>query len=263
MKRPLVWWTFIFCAGILVASLIKTAFLLTYCLALAALIFSFLLLRNRLKFNIFVSCFVSFLGAALWKNYQILPKCHISRYISYKSSSPYTIRGFIKNDPSRKGNKTTFIFQAEEIKFANLKSNCCGDVLVYVSSKKNLHYAEELILTGNLYRPFSFGIPRRHSYRDYLYNQGIRSIMHAKTINLVVSLNKHRGSGLKRLALWSKAKMEEIFLKYNSPVAAGILDAMILGEKRNVPVLINNAMIKSGTVHILPRLYTKMPPIAL
>ncbi|MDP3732751.1 MAG: ComEC/Rec2 family competence protein, partial [Candidatus Omnitrophota bacterium] len=45
--------------------------------------------------------------------------------------------------------------------------------------------------------------------------------------------------------------MEGIIFKRVSFVPAGILDAMILGERRNIPVLINNSMMKTGTVHIL------------
>jgi len=45
--------------------------------------------------------------------------------------------------------------------------------------------------------------------------------------------------------------MENIIFKRVSFVPAAILDAMILGEKRNIPALINNSMMKSGTVHIL------------
>jgi competence protein ComEC len=64
-------------------------------------------------------------------------------------------------------------------------------------------------------------------------------------------LNKNRGLIFRRLAFWLKDKMENIIFKRVSPLAASVLDAMILGEKRNIPALIYNSMIKSGTVHIL------------
>jgi predicted membrane metal-binding protein len=68
---------------------------------------------------------------------------------------------------------------------------------------------------------------------------------------------------LKRFALWLKEKMEGIIFQHVSNLPASILDAMVLGERRSIPKLISNSMVKSGTVHILPRLYTKMPSVAL
>jgi len=126
-----------------------------------------------------------------------------------------------------------------------------------------LHYGEELILGGSLYRPFRFARPNRQSYRDYLYNQAIFSVMNVRMAGPVVRLKQNKGFILKQLAFWLKDRMEDVIFKRVSFVPASILDAMILGEKRNIPLLINNSMMKSGTVHILPRLYTKMPSVAL
>jgi len=87
--------------------------------------------------------------------------------------------------------------------------------------------------------------------------------MNVRMAGSIVRLKQNRGLILKQLAFRLKDRMEEIIFKRVSFVPASILDAMILGEKRNIPVLINNSMMKSGTVHILPRLYTKMPSVAL
>jgi competence protein ComEC len=64
-------------------------------------------------------------------------------------------------------------------------------------------------------------------------------------------LGKNKGFWLKQLAFQLKDKMEGIILKHLAPLPASILDAMILGERRGIPRFINNAMIKTGTVHIL------------
>ena len=251
MKRPLVCFVLIFCLGILIASKIKVPFLFIYYLAIIFLIFSFLSIKKGLRFVVFIFCLVFCLGIASLRNYQILPKCHISRYTSYKNNYIYIIKGYIYSEPILRNNKTSFIFKTQEIQSDNLRHNCCGNILVYMKGKKDLHYGEELILQGNLYRPFSFGSSKRQSYRDYLYNRGIFSIMHVRGETLVVRLNKNRGLLIKRFALWLKQKIEDIIFKRTSFIAASILDAMILGEKRNIPQSIYNSMVKSGTVHIL------------
>ena len=74
-------------------------------------------------------------------------------------------------------------------------------------------------------------------------------------------LNINKGLVFKRIALRLKGKIEKVIYKHASFLTAAVMDAMILGEKRNIPWFVNSAMMKSGTLHILPRLYTKMPSI--
>ena len=251
---------------------IKVPFLLVYAFSLLFLFLSSLSLKKGLRFNLFLCCLVFFFSASLWKNYQILPRCHISKFTSYKNNCLYTINGMVDSQPLFKNNMISFIFKARGIQFNNVRYNTCGNILVYVRGRRDLsctcargrdlHYGEELILCGNLYRPFRLASPNRQSYRDYLYNQGIFSIMNVRMANSVLRLKENRGLILKRLAFWLKDRMEDIIFKRVSFVPASILDAMILGEKRNIPVLINNSMMKSGTVHILERLCTKTPSIA-
>jgi competence protein ComEC len=200
---------------------------------------------------VILCCLIFLFSVSLLKNSQILPQNHIVKIASHRNNCLYTIKGFVDSQPLYKNNKTSFIFKAQEIQFANVKYRTCGNVLVYIKDKKDLDYGEELILRGSLYRPFGFNSTNRESYRDYLYAQGIFSIMNIRTGSLVVRLNQNRGWMFKRLALWLKEKMEEIIFQRVSGAAASILDAMVLGEKRKIPPIIYNSMIKSGTVHIL------------
>ena len=249
MKRPLATLTLAFCLGIFVARNIRIPFLLVYSIALLFLVLSILSFRKELKPNIFLFCLFFCLGAVLLKNSQILPRCHISKFSTYKNDNLYTVRGFINSPPESKFSRVSFVLKAEKIESAYFRQRCCGYVLVYIKTKRNFRFAEELILTGNLYRPYGFSSGKRQSYRDYLYRQDIFSILQAKVVRQTGKLSKI--SALRRFSLWLKDGIEGIFFKYVSPLSASILDAMVLGEKRNIPPLIYNSMIKSGTVHIL------------
>ncbi len=249
MKRPLVVLTLIFCLGIIFAAKIKIPFPDIYCLALTLLVLTAICaLKRGLGSDIFLVCLVFILGICAFRNCQTLPGCHISRYAYYKNNRLYKIKGFIASDPVSKINKTTFLFRAEEISFDNFKARTCGDTIAYIKSGKGLGYGDVLIIVGSLYRPFNKITPGKSSYRDYLANQGVYSILNA---HYSIKLNYHKGLGLKRFALYLKSRMEEVIFRYLSPVSASIVDAMILGERRNIPPLIYNSMVKSGTVHIL------------
>jgi len=75
--------------------------------------------------------------------------------------------------------------------------------------------------------------------------------MNATAIRRTPHISKGQGYPLKKLALRLKLKMEDIIYTYLSSLSASMLDAMILGGRRNIPYLVNNSMIKSGTVHVL------------
>ncbi len=250
MKRPLVWIAIIFSLGIALGNFLRLSFVLVYILILIVFIGSLTLLKKERIFFILLFLSIFLLGIAAIKNKQVLPRCHVLKYLKYKSNDTYIIKGFIASHPIAKLSKTSFIFMTEEIQINHLKYNCCGYILVY-APKKDLSYGEELILRGKLYKPFYRSSSRQKSYRDYLYHQGIYCMMNVESASHAVRLNKNKGFLYKRFALWLKDRIEKTISSYVSPAAASILGAMILGEKRNIPAFVYNSMVKSGTVHIL------------
>lgn len=251
MKCPLVILTPLLSLGILVAHNLKISFTSVYFIAIIFLILCFLSFNKKLVFDIFLYCLIFLLGIVILKSSQSLPKCHISKYAYYKNDYLYTLKGFITREPILKNNKIIFVLRTQKIYFDNFKSNVCGDILTYIRGRKDLHYGDEIMVTGSLYHPFNRLLSGSQSYRDYLSHQGIYAIMNVSLPSRVIKSNNSKGFVFKKLALRLKAKMEIIIFKYLSPLAASILDAMILGERRNIPPLIYNSMVKSGTVHIL------------
>ncbi|MDD4894879.1 MAG: ComEC/Rec2 family competence protein [Candidatus Omnitrophica bacterium] len=251
----------IFCLGIFVTFRVRLPFLLVYVVAFVFLLLSLLLLKRELIFNVSLCLLIFFFAISLCRNYQILSRSHISRFILYKSSSTQTVKGIVNSQPLFQNNLISFILKAKEVQIDKFKYNTSGNILVRIRSNKNLPFAcarlkglgygEEVVLRGNLFRPFRFGSTSRQSYRDFLYNQNIFSIMNVKTAYAVTRLKQNRGFILKRLALQLKEGILETIFKHVSFVPAAILGAMILGEKSKIPALVNNSMMKTGTVHIL------------
>jgi competence protein ComEC len=251
MKRPLPLLAIIFCLGIIFASYIKIPFLITYVFTLIFLALSLSALKRSLGFDILLCLLIFLLGAASLRNTQALPACHISKFLYYRNNNYYTLKGLVENEPLIKGNRTSFIFRIREIQLDNLKYNCSGNVLAYLKGARQPCYGEELVLSGNLYRPLNRKGLRRTNYRDYLYNQGIYAVLNVKNSFQVIRLNRNRGSWLKGFAIFLKKKTEKMISRHVSSLPAAILNAMLLGDRKDVPEFINNSMVKSGTVHIL------------
>jgi len=243
MKRPLATITVIFCIGIFLASRLKIPFAAVYFLAIAGLGLCWLCLEKQTIFNTLLCCLVFLLGVAVFRNSVYFAPCHISKL--NKSYAEYAVKGFIASEPEARNQTSSFVLRAQEAYLSGYKIKVCGDILVYIKEKRNLSYGQELIVRGHLRRPF------RGSYRDYLFRQGIFYIMKARIIPQQSSVDRRRGCVLKRFSLHLKNYLQGIISRYVAPVPAGILEAMILGERKNIPPLVNRIMMQTGTVHIL------------
>jgi competence protein ComEC len=249
MRYPLVGLCIAFCLGIITAAYIKMPFLILCLVTFLFLIFSIVFIKQSTKFSIFLLCTVFFLGATLLRNSQILSKCHIAKLIPYKSDSVSLI-GVIDNDPTYQNRRASFILNVEKLKINEDWVKTRGKVLVRVFKKNDFTYGERLFLSGNLYQPFSFS-KGEFNYRDYLKHQGIYLILSVKKGSIVKQLDKNVGNLLKSFAFRIRHKMRDVIVKNLSPFAAGILNAIILGERQNLPVYVRDVLVKAGTVHII------------
>jgi len=239
MSRNLAWLMLYFCCGIIFARLIAISFWSLYLAALILLIACVFRVRKDFINKIFFSCLIFMLGALALRNSCILAKSHISNFISYKNNTIFTVKGFINSELELKDGKISFMFAAQELQFNNNNHKCSGDILVCLKEIRNLSYGDALILRGSAHKPFK------------LYGNNIYAIMRVNTPGSAISLNKNYGWPVRRLAFYIKSRIERIIYQRLSKLAAGILDAMVLGEKGNIPALVYDSMAKTGTVHIL------------
>lgn len=249
MKRPLVSLAVFYCLGIILADLIRINFWIIMVIAIMVFSAATLCGRKRGIFLALVLFLALLVGYLSMRNSWVLSNCHVRKFVAYKTDSAYWLNGFIASQPEFKNNHLWFILRAEEIQSDKLRSKCCGEVLVKMDFEQNLNYGDNLTLFGNLGRPPNFG--RSQGYRDFLSRQGIYLIMPIQNQRQIIRQNKFKGLGLIRGCLGLRAYLEEVISRQLTPIPASILSAMVLGQKRNIPWLVNNSMIKSGTVHIL------------
>jgi predicted membrane metal-binding protein len=251
MKRLFASSAVFYCLGIVLVSLTRVNFWIILGLGIIILSAACLSFRNNHVFVVSVFFLVLILGALNLKNSYIQKKCHICNIVSYNDNTVYSLSGFVDSQPVTESERTTFIFRPQEIQLNNLKWLCCGKVLVRMDFPQDLNYAQRLTLTGVLSRPFRFSYGTR-SYRDYLSGQGIYLLMRIRNRLQIIQQPGGGGNKLIIFSLWLRAKLEQIIRRYLPDLPAAILSAMVLGQRRSIPWLVNNQMIKSGTVHVLP-----------
>jgi len=248
MRNPLLILTVIFCAGILAGRAFGGSFLWLFGLNVLFLILSLLFSKKQLFCDIGLSALAFFLGMIVYVNQSIVPQDHISRLAFYNNKQPYTLEGYIEEDPQLSSTDTSFIMQVQVMGNARLRQKCCGKVLVKLKGRKELRYGDGISVRGYLSYPY---MPGNSNYRNYLLSKGVSYIIRVSNESDIGFLGRKKSFWVKELSLQLKSKMERVLYKQVSYGAAGILDAMCLGEKRNISVVTKNSFVKSGTAHIL------------
>lgn len=249
MRCPLSNICIVFCLGIITAAYTKIPFLIFYFLTALFLIFSIFFLEKNLKSNIFILCATFLLGATWLMSSQALPSHHIYKFIPYRSDAVSLI-GVIDSDPAYKNARSSFVLRVEKLKMSQDWRRVCGRVLVRVSKKDDFTYGNRLLLRGKLYRPYSFS-KGEFNYRDYLKRRGIYLILSLKKDNLIKQLDNNVGNPIKSLALKIKQKLKQVIVTNVSFFSATVLNAIILGERQNLPAYLRGVLVKTGTVHII------------
>ena len=190
-----------------------------------------------------------FLGGSFLSNTYILPYPHIRNFTFYKSEA-VAIRGVVVSFPQIKSNFSSFVLTAQQVTWAEKIYPVCGKVMVKIFRKENVSYADQLILEGKLFRPYQ-AKNSSFSYRDYLENQGIYSILTVSKNKPIRYLGKSKVNPLKLIAYKIRDRSSAILFKNLSLSQAGVFSAMILGARSKVPSGLRRLFIQTGTVHIL------------
>lgn len=248
MQYPLPYLCLAFCLGIIAAAYLKITFYVLCLLALLFLILSVFFVRQPKKINVSIGLTIFFLGAALLRNFQVLPNHHIAKLLISKGEV-VSIIGVIVNDPICQVGKTSFILKAEKLEIGQICQEACGNVLVRIFQSKELAYGERLLLGGKLYRPFSFS--RGFDFKQYLRHQGIYCILSVKKSSKVKKLSENAGNPVKAFSFQIKHRLREVIVKNLSCFSAGILNALILGDRQDLSPYLLDVLMKLGTIHII------------
>lgn len=249
MKYPLLGLCISFCLGIIGGAYSRIPFfilcLITFILLLLAIVF----IKQSRKSSVFIILAVFSLGILMLRNSQILPNCHIAKLIPYKAES-VSVVGVIDNDPIYQDRNVSFILKTEKVGIGDSWQKACGKILVRVFKKEAFSYGDRLFLKGNLYRPFSFS--KGFDYRNYLKHQNICLILSlGKDSGMVKQLEKNAGNPLLSFSFKIKHHLRAVIVKNLSPFSAGILNALILGDRQDLSRYLLDILMNLGTIHII------------
>ncbi len=253
-RHPLFGIGILFASGICLGRFIEPPFYLLYSLGLLAIATGFVFLSKQKQSAIFIYAFYFLLGGIFYVNAAFLPANHILK-LNLAKNQPVYLKGIIASSPAKKGtgriSRTSFILTLKEISLSNNWYKTSGKVLVNCYSSGDFSYADYIALEGSLFKPPNFRLSSRLSYREYLLSKGINFIFSVRKNNFIQIISRNQANLLNLISLRSKQKIRDIINKNLPSLEAGILEAVIVGERGSLSKEVNNLFVQTGTVHIL------------
>ena len=175
------------------------------------------------------------------------------RFLPLKSRD-VTLEGIVLNDVEHrsvlKTRKTVFEFKLEKIKLPSGWRDVRGIVMGNLFRPEDLRFGDRLRLTGKLHRPYDSG-DSSSSYSDYLKRRGVDYLFSVKKNAEVKILQRRVFSPARMLFRDLHRSIGEMFDEYLPPQEAGIMRAMMTGDRSDIPPHVKQLFLETGTIHIV------------
>lgn len=194
-------------------------------------------------------------GALSYQNSYLLPEDHIAWLGIAQHTRVTAVVGVVDSDvyfrsAGFNGQKQVFEMKIDALCLDGAWRPAQGRVLVHVFAPQRLRYAQHLYLEGRLYRAVE-ELQGRFRYRQYLEEQGIFFNFSVTSKARITVISQKRGEMIRDLAISLRHRCRDVFKRFLSPLEAGVIQAMIVGDRslmdRGVYALFQN----TGTAHIL------------
>ncbi len=253
-RCPIVFVVLIFSIGILLSRSVRLPWAVLVGIEAALLLIAWFLRKKKFFGLLLLGLFILLGGVIATKHYVYLPADHVRYTARLYQGETIWLKGVVVSDIRRRnvthGPKTSFDLEVQEFKTKEGWKKQSGRVLVNVYRDCGLAYGDELLIEGKLHRPFNYR-KSSFSYRDYLWRKKIYLILSVKKAGMLTVLSSHRASLWNEASLKLKERLNGILAKYLSPNEASLMQAILLGDRTDIPRPITQMFVHTGTAHIL------------
>ena len=241
--------------GIALSEYVRLPLSYSYLLIFALLLVGAGLSKNKVFSTGLLLLAIAGLGIVATQGRGHVPAEDIEHVARYYRRTPIEIDGTIASDIQRRkagnGEKTTFTLEVAAVRAKWGWQKRTGKVLVNIFGAATIAYGDHVIIEGKLHRPYNFSQERNFSYREYLVRRGVRFILSVKKGARVEILEHGRGNPVRALSLRLRDRLKRVLSENLSENEAGIMKAILLGDRSAVPKAIRELFVQTGTAHIL------------
>ena len=242
--------------GILAGNVIHIPLIFVVLTAILFSLIGLFALRRKIISLITLSATIFFIGFLLLQTGQIYPANHVKNFTPIEPESVY-VEGLVINEPqlnraSYGQTKIDLTLSANFFQKGDIKQRVIGKIKVFISGEKpeQLNYGDRILINGLLSQSKGPTNPGQFDYLQYLKRRGIFSILWAKSYNVVI-LGKKAGNPLFGVIYFVRNNIKKITHSHLPSEMANFLNAVLLGQRQDVNIELNDNFMKTGTVHLL------------
>ncbi len=215
-------------------------------LAAGAFLFALLFRRNQLHRWLFLLLIPLCLGAARYLPSEITKQPgHIAFYNDLDVKT--TVTGVVVADPDVRDRYTALVLSVERVRIPQMgiSKTVEGRILVRASRLTDWRYGDWVHAEGLLETPPEM---EGFSYREYLGNQGIHSLMPTAYVRKIGS---DRANPILSMIFNLRTNVHKAILRLFPEPEASLLSGILLGKESGIPPDLLEAYNRTGTTHII------------
>jgi len=251
--RPLPWLLFPYMLGIVGGShfFVPSSYLWVGIIGGSACLALFLRTGKK-EIGLLVTPLVFFLIGFLYIQWILFPDLPPNHILRLPEDHRYRLEGVLYRPPEPLPDKTRLYIRIDRAIDEKGDFPVQGHFLLTVRDTQNrLAYGDRVRFLSKIYRPRPATNPGGFDYRRYLALQGIWATGQVNHFNEIVRLAEGQGNPFFHFVEKGRQRIRD-FLDETAPASSrGIIKALIIGERGDIPKEVNEKFIRAGVNHIL------------
>ena len=252
MERPLISLLCAFISGIttghfcrIADTTLEVSLLLTLILLLAAAT------KKTDKLIAILVILSLFLLGILNVNMYLYQDTGAKHIINYVGKEKLILEGVICENPESSPDRTALTVSVSRVIIDNDDTPVEGLILLNVEGRQEFKYGDAIRFVTRLKEPHNFQNPGGFDYVKYLRYKGIMVRGFIKDAAGIVTLRENQGNIFKLRLEQFRTSLKKFIMENSSSPEGEIIQAMILGDQKEIPKDVMENFNKTGTTHII------------
>jgi competence protein ComEC len=252
MERPLIPLLCALIAGITVGHLCRIADLpLVISLTLILTLLAAASIKKSAKLIAILVILSSALLGILNINLYLYPEPGAKHIINYVGKEKLILEGIICENPDLSPDRTELIVSASRLIGDDADTRIEGLILLNVDGRQEFKYGDAIRFRTRLKVPHNFQNPGGFDYVKYLKYKGVMVRGFIKDPAGIVILRENQGNIFKLHLERFRASLKKFIMENSSSPEGEIIQAMIIGDQKEIPKDVMENFNKTGTTHII------------
>ena len=252
MERPLIPLLCAFISGITTGHFCRiadTSLIISLLLALMLLLAASM--KKLHKLIAILVIFSLFLLGILSINMHLYQDTGTKHIINYVGKEKLILEGVICENPELSPDRTELTVSATRLIRDNADTRVEGLVLLNVEGRQEFKYGDAIRFKTSLKVPHNFQNPGGFDYVKYLKYKGVTVRGFIKDAAVIVTLRENQGNIFKLHLERFRTYVKKFIMENSSSPEGEIIQAMILGDQKEIPKDVMENFNKTGTTHII------------